>query len=627
MIIRYTNIIKSEAIIYLKKRIKIFVLFAIIITFKNLAHSQCTNCESGWPNGVNNVPSGSYSSPGSCWTTITSIAKPYQNTNYSINNNYIYQWATFGSHTNYWDTELTLYESNTCGATSEYHPGPYHSAYNNDYAYDPLGSDKRSLIAYSPSGTSVAHLLLTKYACATLNNVCRLTLYYAYMDSETSMYYGWGGGYMAVYVDGILVGSPTCPDGVTGVTFDFHAGADNAIQLIYHPGGSYPTTCQVDLVALYNNENLISSYPGYYPYNWIDYTFNGWGRGEGNKATVKWRAIPKANGLQATSTNICTGQSVTISPTTPLCENDAYINIEWATSSDFTQNYIADANSINPSPATTTTYYMRIKVFGGAGSGYGTGVKGTQYTNTSQITIYVTPSAAITLTSGNNIQSVCVNTPINNITYSTTDATGATFDGLPPGVNGNYAGGNITISGTPNSGGVYNYTVTAQGGCGNTTATGTITVNAPGTPTVGNNGPVCEGGTLALTASTIAGATYSWTGPNGFSSSEQNPTVSTSATIAMAGTYYVTATVGGCTGSAGSTIVTINPVPSSPVANNNGPICEGSTLSLTASTVTGATYSWTGPNGFTSSEQNPTVSTIATIAMSGTYSVIATVAG
>ncbi|MDB5122543.1 MAG: C-terminal target protein [Mucilaginibacter sp.] len=54
----------------------------------------------------------------------------------------------------------------------------------------------------------------------------------------------------------------------------------------------------------------------------------------------------------------------------------------------------------------------------------------------------------------------------------------------------------------------------------------------------------CAGNTLSLTANTVSGATYSWTGPGGFTSTQQNPTVSS----ALAGTYILTVTSGsGCT--------------------------------------------------------------------------------
>jgi hypothetical protein len=60
----------------------------------------------------------------------------------------------------------------------------------------------------------------------------------------------------------------------------------------------------------------------------------------------------------------------------------------------------------------------------------------------------------------------------------------------------------------------------------------------------GSNSPVCAGGALNLTATTVPGASYSWSGPNSFTSSLQNPVVSYSA--AAAGVYTVQVTAAGC---------------------------------------------------------------------------------
>jgi hypothetical protein len=140
-----------------------------------------------------------------------------------------------------------------------------------------------------------------------------------------------------------------------------------------------------------------------------------------------------------------------------------------------------------------------------------------------------------------------------------------------------------------------------------------------------NGGAVCAGSPLSLFASpAIAGAGYSWTGPNGFTSLLQNPVISP-ATTAATGTYTVVRTFAG-QNSTSSTSGTVMPSPQVPVAGSNSPVCAGGTLALTAATVSGATYAWTGPNGFTSSLQNPTLAN-ATAAASGTYVVTATANG
>ena len=182
----------------------------------------------------------------------------------------------------------------------------------------------------------------------------------------------------------------------------------------------------------------------------------------------------------------------------------------------------------------------------------------------------------------------------------------------------------VSLNANSNMAGTYSVYTTANG-C-TSPVPGTIdivVIPKPSTPIPSNNGPVCVGNNLSLSVPTILGATYQWTGLNGFSSIDQNPVISSSASAIMGGIYYLTATINGCSSNAGSTTVQINKI----TASSNGPVCSGATLSLGATAITGATYSWTGPNGFTSSQQNPIVSTNSTSAMAGVYNVTSTVNG
>jgi Right handed beta helix region/Immunoglobulin I-set domain/PKD-like domain len=146
--------------------------------------------------------------------------------------------------------------------------------------------------------------------------------------------------------------------------------------------------------------------------------------------------------------------------------------------------------------------------------------------------------------------------------------------------------------------GSYDVVVTDGFGQPLTSAAATLTVNAiPATPTASNNGPICAGQTLQLSASTIASATYSWTGPNAFTSSAQNPSIP-SATVAAAGTYNVTATVSSCTSSVGMTTAVVNATPSAVImaASSVCPSTGGHAASVPDAGV-GATYTWTIMNG------------------------------
>lgn len=154
-----------------------------------------------------------------------------------------------------------------------------------------------------------------------------------------------------------------------------------------------------------------------------------------------------------------------------------------------------------------------------------------------------------------------------------------------------------------------------------------VVVNTTTSPVATSNGPVCEGEMLTLNATSIPGATYQWTGPNGFSSTLQNPVVSSQATVAMSGQYAVAAIMNGCESTPSSVVVTVNPIPTAPLAGYNSPVCEGYILSLTATYVAGGIYNWTGPNGYISTIQSPVVTSNATTANSGLYEVTVTLGG
>jgi gliding motility-associated-like protein len=138
--------------------------------------------------------------------------------------------------------------------------------------------------------------------------------------------------------------------------------------------------------------------------------------------------------------------------------------------------------------------------------------------------------------------------------------------------------------------------------------------------TANSNSPICQGQTLNLTATNLTGYTYSWTGPNNFTSTSQNPSITNASTLAS-GDYIVTATSG--TVQCIDTItVIVNPTPTVTVNPSSTSICAGNNVVLTASGAT--TYSWSPSTGLSASNvANPTASPTATT----TYTVTGTTAG
>jgi hypothetical protein len=149
----------------------------------------------------------------------------------------------------------------------------------------------------------------------------------------------------------------------------------------------------------------------------------------------------------------------------------------------------------------------------------------------------------------------------------------------------------ITIGGTPvtsivsNTGTVLTVvvgagttgTVTVTIGGYSATSTETYTFGVGPTVTSSNDGPQCEGGTINLMATSPTATSYAWSGPLAYSSTTQNPML-TSITPDMSGTYTVTVTdINNCSASSATTVVVnLAPVILSGTATPSTVACGGS---------------------------------------------------
>jgi gliding motility-associated-like protein len=225
--------------------------------------------------------------------------------------------------------------------------------------------------------------------------------------------------------------------------------------------------------------------------------------------------------------------------------------------------------------------------------------------NKSTATIAINAASGPTITA--NSATVCAGSSAN------LTANGAlSYTWSPSGSLNTPNGPNVTA--TPAATQIYSISGTNSAGCVSTITT-TVTVNPMPVPVVNSNSPVCLNNTINLTAS--GGTSYAWSGPNSFSSLNQNPSIP-SATTLNAGVYSVTVTSLGCSTIGTTTVSVLTPTTA---ASNTGPYCAGSAVQLNAPAAT--SYTWTGPS-FSSNAQNPTIPA-STTANTGNYTLLVTI--
>ncbi|MEL6989837.1 MAG: hypothetical protein AAGK97_18660, partial [Bacteroidota bacterium] len=165
--------------------------------------------------------------------------------------------------------------------------------------------------------------------------------------------------------------------------------------------------------------------------------------------------------------------------------------------------------------------------------------------------------------------------------------------------------------------GMYILTVTDADGCTSSLTYEVLdNTELPSVNASANGVITCSNTSVSLTGNTdIANPIYTWTDPDGNVISNME-----TATANASGDYTFTVRnpENGCEN---STIVTVEGdfVEPNISASNNGPItCDNPNVMIMASTTSNVSFSWTGPGGFTSTQQNVSVS------FPGTYIVTAT---
>ncbi|MFN8251350.1 MAG: PKD domain-containing protein [Ferruginibacter sp.] len=266
--------------------------------------------------------------------------------------------------------------------------------------------------------------------------------------------------------------------------------------------------------------------------------------------------------------------------------------------------------------------------------------------NNQEDTVTVLPNSNITLTSasGTPNQTVCINTPIINITYAVGGSgNGGTVTGLPAGVTGTYAGGTITISGTPTVSGVFNYTTSTLGPCANITSSGTLTVTADATLALTSaagtdNQTLCINNLVTPITYSVGGSGTGGTVtglPAGVTGVFAGGVITISGAPAVSGIFnYTVATTGPCVkpSATGTITVTADATLSltSAAGTDNQTVCINNVLTNITYAVggTGTGGSVTGlPAGVTGTFAGGIITITGTPAISGTFIYTVTTTG
>ncbi len=283
--------------------------------------------------------------------------------------------------------------------------------------------------------------------------------------------------------------------------------------------------------------------------------------------------------------------TVTASNNSPICSGNVLVlNSSLATT--YTWSGVAGFTSAVQSPTIANASNVNSGIYTLTIS------DGIGCTNTATTNAIVNVTLAVSISNNNPL---CVG---GNLILNGSSANSYTWAGVS-GFTSSIQSPTIVNTTTLNSG---NYTLTASNGVGCTnTTTISITINSLPIVSSSANQTICANSPINLTGN--GGQTFYWSGPNSYSSSLQNPTISNTSSL-NAGTYTLTGfNTSGCSNTASTTVfVNASPVVSISV---NSVVCVGSSINLNG--TGGQSYLWTGPNSFSTTNQNQIITNVALV--------------
>jgi hypothetical protein len=269
----------------------------------------------------------------------------------------------------------------------------------------------------------------------------------------------------------------------------------------------------------------------------------------------------------------------------------------------------------------TTTYSWYNGNFAISGATSSTYVVSPTLTGNHNFSCLISSSNSTCSANRSNIIPVTINTlPAASITLQSTSGCSATLKANPTNSTYSWSNGSTGSTLTVSYGGSYSVAVT-KNNCTSAVLYSYNTVHVDYSSQTDACGGLQNGSVTVNIYWGTSPYSISWTGPvNG--SSTGLPAGYKTINNLSAGNYVLTVTdAGGCTALLN---VTIQNVLAQITASSNSPVCTGSTLNL--SSGGGVSYSWSGPQSFSSTLQNPSISQVSSL-NAGVYTVTASVTG